>query len=232
MLIFQSVNDPCFDCQDEFTMTQLRTRSSIHSCWHRLKKLWRLPTYGVKLVRKRCRLELGQGKWGFLEEGWDAFGNGFSTTCVLNDESIQLFEDVFGTSLDMNRSILVEDFSLHMFPEGAAWHPSIIRSEDKSVFLGVSDSMSFILHIFTHFTHEQGFIFGVHAARVFFSKAQQWHHATLVSFVVASLVVFHNSTWGKGQKKSGKSRLVKLKGYDNFNTCKLHHFVHQFCWIF
>lgn len=92
------------DCQDEFTTTQLRTRSSMHSCWHRLKKLWRLPTYGVKLVRKRCRLELGQGKWGFLEERWDAFGNGFSTTCVLNDESIQLFEDVFGTSLDMNRS--------------------------------------------------------------------------------------------------------------------------------
>ena len=33
------------------------------------------------------------------------------------------------------------------------------------------------------------------------------------------------------EEKSGKSRLVKLEGYDNFNTWKLYYFVCQFCWI-
>ena len=154
-------------CQDEFTTTQLRTRSSIHSCWHRLKKLWRLPTYGVKLVRKRCRLGLGQGKWGFLEEGWDAFRNGFSTTCVLNDESFQLFEDVFGTSLDMNRSILVEDFSLHMFPEGAILntHPSL-EVKIKVCFRVCLTACHSFFDIYLHISFEQGFIFGVRATCV------------------------------------------------------------------
>ena len=43
-----------------------------------------------------------------MHVGW------FSTTCVLHDESIQLFEHVFGTSLDMNGYILLEDFASHV----------------------------------------------------------------------------------------------------------------------
>ena len=125
-------------------------------------------------------------------------GNGFSTTCVLNDESIQLFEDVFGTSLDMNRSILVEDFCLYMFPEGAILntHPSLEVKIVKikvcfRVCLTTCHSFFTYLHIL-HMSRVSSSEFMPHV--FFFSKAQQWHHATLVSFVVASLVVFHNST--------------------------------------
>ena len=85
-----------------------------------------------------------------MHVGW------FSTTCALNDESIQLFEDVFGTSLDMNRSILLEDFASHVSRRGFLTQE---LSEVKvKVCVYVFTCHSFFKYL--HISFEKYFIFG------------------------------------------------------------------------